>query len=278
MSDQGMIMQRVAWSGMTHPGRFRQNNEDTFLALNFDAREVRHLGKIGEGSLEGSDYVFAVSDGMGGAHSGEFASRIAVDKITKLLPKSFAFSNWKIDMGFYDILSELFSRIHDEMLVMGQNYEECVGMGATLSLGWFTPGKMYFSHIGDSRIYHVPADGKMIQLTHDHSHVGYLRRQGKLTEREARNHPRGSILNQSLGAGHQFLDPHIGTVETQAGDTFVFCTDGVVDGIWDHYLEDLARMPVGGDQYSTIAQRLVETAVSESGKDNATAVVVQISV
>ncbi len=277
MSHPGKIIQKISWSGMTHPGRFRKNNEDSFLALNFDAKEVRHLGKIGEGSLEECDYVFAVSDGMGGANSGEFASRIAVEKITKLLPKSFAFSSWKIDMGFHDVLGELFNRIHEEMLMMGQNYEECAGMGATLSLGWFTPGKMYFSHIGDSRIYHVPPADKMIQLTHDHSHVGYLRRKGELNERGQRNHPRGSILNQSLGAGHQYLDPHIGVVDTKAGDTFVFCTDGIVDGLWDHALEDMARMPAGADSYLTIAQRLVETAVSESGKDNATAVVVQIA-
>src|SRR6478609_989042 len=79
----------LRWSGMTHRGNYRPNNEDAFLALCFDGREPRYLGRYGEARLEGSDYVFAVSDGMGGAKSGEFASRIAVEKIARLLPRSF---------------------------------------------------------------------------------------------------------------------------------------------------------------------------------------------
>ncbi len=56
---------QLRWSGMTHPGRFRPNNEDSFLAILLDARGVRYLGKSGEASCEGSDFIFAVSDGMG---------------------------------------------------------------------------------------------------------------------------------------------------------------------------------------------------------------------
>jgi len=134
----------LRWSGMTHVGRFRSNNEDAFLALNFDAREVRYLGKSGDGSLEGADFVFAVSDGMGGAKSGEFASKIAVEKITRLLPKSFGMNAQSLDSGFEDILDELFDRIHHAISDLGRHYEECRGMGATLSLAWFMPGWMCF--------------------------------------------------------------------------------------------------------------------------------------
>lgn len=278
MSDEAFddIPPKVRWSGMTHVGRVRKNNEDTFLALNFDAHEVRYLGKTGEASLNECDYVFAVSDGMGGAKSGEFASRIAVDKITRLLPRSFLLSAQHLDAGFSDVLNELFHRIHQELSMLGKVYEECAGMGATLSLGWFRPGWMFFGHVGDSRIYYLPRDGGMTQVTHDHTHVGWLKRQGKLNERQVRIHPQRNSLNQALGAGQQFLDPQVGAVGCEPGDRFLFCSDGVTDGLWDHHLQDLARLPEGADAYASIAQRIVENAVAESGKDNTTAVMVEI--
>ncbi|WP_051946431.1 protein phosphatase 2C domain-containing protein [Verrucomicrobium sp. BvORR106] len=268
--------QHIRWSGMTHRGRVRANNEDTFLALTFDAHEVRYLGKIGESTLKESDFIFAVSDGMGGANSGEFASRIAVEKITRLLPRSFKFSAQRLVPGFADILSLLFDSIHAELTRMGRVYDECSGMGATLSLGWFTPGWMYFGHLGDSRIYYFPKDGEMTQVSHDHSHVGWLRRQGKINEREARTHPRRNVLQQALGAGHQLLDPQVGAVSCQPGDRFLFCTDGLTDGLWDRAIKELVLDPPAKLQDVPMAQRLVETALAESGRDNITALVVEV--
>jgi serine/threonine protein phosphatase PrpC len=266
----------LQWSGLTDCGRVRPNNEDAFLALCFDGHEVRHLGKTGQASLAGTDFVFAVSDGMGGAKSGEFASRIAVDRITKLLPRAFRLSAAGMTSGFTDVLSELFSAIHSDLLQLGFSYEECAGMGATLSLGWFTPEWMYFAHLGDSRIYYLPREGGIVQLTHDHSHVGWLRRQGQLNEREARSHPRRNALNQALGAGHQFIEPHVGAVGLQPGDRFLFCSDGLIDGLWDRQLDELIRTPPPEREGQSAAQRLVAEAVQNSGRDNTTAVVVEI--
>ncbi|MEO7412004.1 MAG: protein phosphatase 2C domain-containing protein [Opitutaceae bacterium] len=271
-----MSAAQLRWSGITDRGKVRTNNEDSFLALNFDGHEVRYLGKIGSASLADADFVFAVSDGMGGAKSGEFASRIAVDRITRLLPRSFRLRASGMANGFQDILAELFSAIHKDLLQLGQSYEECAGMGATLSLAWFTPEWMYFGHLGDSRIYYLPREGGLTQLTHDHSHVGWLRRQGQLNEREARMHPQRNSLQQALGAGHQFIDPHIGAVGYRPGDRFLICSDGLIDGLWDQRLEDLLRQPSAITGVSTPAQRLVEEAVQASGRDNTTALVVEV--
>lgn len=268
---------QVHWSGLTHVGRVRQNNEDAFLGLTFNGHEVHHLGKTGQASLEGFDFVFAISDGMGGAKSGEFASRITVDRMTKLFPRAFRLAAAGMGSGFTDLLTELILSIHHDLLKLGYSYEECAGMGATLSLGWFTPEWMYFGHVGDSRIYYLPKNGGLQQLTHDHSHVGWLRRRGELNEREARTHPRRNALQQALGAGHQFVEPHLGAVAHQPGDRFLICSDGLVDGLWDRQLEEFLRNPSRADDSQNLAQRLVEEAVQTSGRDNTTAVVVEIA-
>ncbi|HVW21290.1 MAG TPA: protein phosphatase 2C domain-containing protein [Opitutaceae bacterium] len=261
----------LAWSGATDRGPVRANNEDSFLALAFDAEQIHRLSRLGRTSLASTDCVFAVSDGMGGARSGEFASRITLDQVMRLLPRGFRRSAGGTVEGFGGIVLEIFQAIHRDLLHLGRSYEECAGMGATLSLGWFTPGAMYFGHVGDSRIYHLPRGGGLVQLTHDHSHVGWLRRSGKLNEREARSHPGRNALQQVLGAGHQFLEPQVGGVSCAPGDRFLFCTDGLVDGLWDARLEEALRQ--GGED---IAAGLVREAVAASGRDNATAVEVAV--
>src|SRR5258708_25189574 len=140
------------WFGRTDRGHVRANNEDSFLALQFDAREVHYLGKIGEAPTENIDFVFAVSDGMGGAKAGELASRITVDKITHLLPRSFKQSAMGLQTGFEDVFTELFDQVHRALTFLGWSDEEVHGMESTLSLCWFTPGWMHFCHIADSRI------------------------------------------------------------------------------------------------------------------------------
>jgi PPM family protein phosphatase len=264
----------LRWSGLTDTGRVRPNNEDTFLALKFDGHEVNYLGKDGHASMTGADFVFAVSDGMGGAHSGEFASKITVDRITRLLPRSFRLSAAGMASGFSDVLLELFSAIHADLSNLGRSYAECAGMGATLSLCWFRPDWMYFGHVGDSRIYYLPKDGGLVQVSHDHSHVGWLRRKGDLNEREARTHPRRNALQQALGAGNQFVEPHVGAVGHRPGDRFLICSDGLIEGLWDRQIEEIIRSPVA--EGSTAARRLVDEAVQNSGRDNTTALVIEI--
>ena len=168
-------------------------------------------------------------------------------------------------------LRELFGAIHYDLLKLGQSYEECRGMGTTLSLAWLTPGWMYFGHIGDSRIYHLPSAGGIIQLTHDHGHVGWLRRSGRINEREAREHPMRNLLNQALGAEHQFIDPQFGALPCAPGDRYLLCSDGLTEGLWDRQLEEIVR--TAGS--APAAQLLVQAALERAGRDNITAMVVE---
>ena len=261
----------LKWSGCSDAGKVRRNNEDSFLGLQFDAREIFRLGKFGEASLEKNDFAFAVCDGMGGAKAGEYASQIAAEKITTLLPRAFRQSASGLNAGFGDVLTELFTQIHRALVYLGNSYEECHGMQTTMSLCWFTPGWMYFGHIGDSRIYHLPARATGIkQLSEDHTHVGWLFRNGKISEYEARTHPRRNVLQHALGGANQFVDPQTGAVACERGDIFLLCTDGLIDGLYDGQLVDILRAS------RNPAQKLVEASIKNSGRDNTTALVIQI--
>ena len=267
--------QSIEWSGLTDVGRFRKNNEDAFLALALNGEGVRRLGKYGEASIEENDYIFAVSDGMGGANAGEFASSIAIDKITRLFPSVFRNAAGGIEVGFKDLFGELFQQIHRELTHMGQAYEELHGMGATLSLCWVCPGWVYFAHVGDSRIYHLPVTGGVQQVSHDHTHVGWQQRNGEISEMQARSHSGRNALQQAIGGKTQNLSPQFGAIGYEPGDIFMICSDGLVEGLWDSGIKRLIRNPPK-NALEDVAQRLVAEAVQTDGKDNTTTVVFEL--
>lgn len=266
----------LVWHGWTDRGKVRTNNEDSFLGLQFDAREVQLLGRLGEGSMESVDRAFAVCDGMGGAKAGEVASRIAVEQITKLLPRSFQQKAKGLEAGVFDVLGELFVKIHKAIVYLGNSYDECSGMETTLSLCWFTPEWLYYAHVGDSRIYHLPnGTEELRQLSHDDTHVGWLLRNGKISEREARSHPRRNVLQKALGGGNQFVDPQVGRLDHRPGDIFLICSDGLSEGLYPHQIVDLLRSGIQED--GNPAKALVEASVDRDGRDNTTAVVIRVA-
>ena len=266
----------LKWFGCSDLGKVRKNNEDSFLGLRFDAHEVHRLGKFGEAGTEKYDFTFAVCDGMGGAKAGEFASNIAVEKITTLLPRAFENSARGLETGAADVLAELYEQIHRALVYLGSAYDECHGMQTTMSLCWFTPEQMFFGHVGDSRIYHLPkGENEIKQLTDDDTYVGWLFRTGQLNEREARTHPRRNVLQKALGGGNQFVDPQVGAVACQRGDFFLLCSDGLTEGLYDHYLVDILRAAAKDNKINP-AQLLVNEAVKNDGRDNTTALVVQV--
>ena len=264
----------IRWSGHTDRGKVRPTNEDSFLALQFDAREIHRLGKIGDARTGDHHFVFAVSDGMGGSHAGEFASRVTVDKIVHLLPRSFRQEATGIAAGFIEVLEELFGEIDFALKYLGSTYpEDCHNMGATLSLCWLTTEWLHFAHVGDSRIYYLERQsGQFRQISHDDTHIGWLRRQGRISEREARQHPRRTALQKGLGADYQFVTPQVGSVYLQPGDKFLLCTDGLTEGLFDSQLADHLSTPTD----SPIAPRLISSALETAGGDNLTALVIEV--
>lgn len=276
-SNEGSPSTGVSWSATTDVGRFRKENEDAFLALEMSHREVLRLGKYGEAAFETGDFIFAVSDGMGGHNAGEFASRIAVEKITELLPTAFRLEAQGLQRGAPDLLEQLVHAIHQQIQKLGQAYSELDGMGATLSLCWISPDWMHFCHVGDSRIYLLPEQGGIKQITEDHSHVGWLLRSGKITPTQARFHPSRNQLSQSLNAQPITLQPQIGAVRYDPGDRFVICSDGLYEGLSDINIEHFIRNRPEKNKELSEAESVVKESVTNSGKDNTTAVVIQIT-
>jgi protein phosphatase len=264
----------LEWFGWTDVGRVRKNNEDAFLGLRFDAREVHRLGKFGRAPLTTHDFTFAVCDGMGGAKAGEFASSVAVEKITALLPRSFQNSARGLNPGFADVLAELYDQVHRALAYLGGAYEECHGMQTTMSLAWFTPGWMHFGHVGDTRIYQLAkGENDLKQLTADDTHVAWLLQNGKINDYEARTHPRRNVLQKALGGENRFVEPQVGSVECGRGDVFLICSDGLTEGLFNAQIADFLR-----DKKSAAnpAKALVEAAVKNDGRDNATALVIKV--
>jgi protein phosphatase len=182
-----------------------------------------------------------------------------------------------LQTGFADVLTELFSQIHRALVYLGESYDECHGMETTMSLCWFTPGWMFFGHIGDSRIYHLPAKPKTIrQITQDDTHVGWLLRSGQISQHEARTHPRRNVLQKALGGGNQFVDPQVGAVACERGDIFLICSDGLTEGLHDHQLIELLQVPNLTSADHNPAKLLVDAAVKNYGRDNTTAMVIQV--
>jgi protein phosphatase len=181
-----------------------------------------------------------------------------------------------LDAGYADVLEELYDQVHRSLVYVGGSYEECRGMETTLSLCWFIPGWMYFGHIGDSRIYYLGKNEPAIkQLSHDDTHVGWLFRNGQINEREARTHPRRNVLQKALGGSNQFVEPQDGAVACEPGDIFLLCSDGLVEGLYNEQLVAILR----GDEAvenASVAQNLVRTSVANDGRDNVTALVVEM--
>ena len=272
---------KIAWSGHSDSGRYRLKNQDRFIALKVDGEGAYHLGKKGNDSLEQSNFVFAVSDGMGGANAGDFASRAVVEQISILFPSVCKIQAQGVEVCFQNVLMELVSNLHTAISNMGSSYKELDGMGATLSMLWVRAEQVYFAHIGDSRIYHLTKKGDFNQITKDDTHIAWLKEKGAISDYEARNDPRRNILQQVIGGKTQHLNPQFGELVLNDEDRFLICSDGLNEGLMDSTIK---RMMIEAETITTLdlemdsfAEKMVNQSVSVDGKDNTTALCIQIN-
>lgn len=225
----------------THAGRIRQTNEDAYHA---------------------DTALLAVADGMGGHAAGEIASGLAMATLKQ----------WRDWANPSEALRASFAQANQLILGGALSDPKCSGMGTTLTAVYMTGRRLYFAHVGDSRLYMYRA-GVLSQLTEDHSIVGELLRIGGLSESEARVHPQRNVLTRALGVAPE-VDVDSGSLEVLVGDRLLLCTDGLHDVV--RHLQIARVLAQVADQETAVAQ-LIHLANGLGGRDNVTAILADVT-
>jgi PPM family protein phosphatase len=226
---------------LTHPGRKRRHNEDSYVH---------------------EPPLFAVADGMGGAKAGEVASGLAVEAL-HVSPDVGGDSEAYV----VDLIQEANRRVYTR----ATEDASASGMGTTMTVALVDAdgGRVTIGHVGDSRAYRV-REGELQQLTDDHSLVGELIRSGKLTREEAEVHPQRSVITRALGTDPD-VDVDTFVVDARAGDTFLLCSDGLSSMVSDQTILNVVREHPRDLQAT--AKGLIAAANRGGGDDNITVVV-----
>lgn len=252
-------------------------NDDAWLAFASDINGPSLLGNEGRHSLEAHDLVFAVSDGMGGGNAGDVASRLLLEQLSEMIPRTFKTAASGLHPDYLHHIQQAVQAVHLEINAEAAIEESKQGMAATLALAWFTPENLYLCNVGDSRIYvHRASDTEVgtTQLTEDHTFVWKKLHRGELSEREFRAHPRRSALYEVVGGGHRKVNPYIASFPYHSGDRFLLCTDGLIDGLWDKHIHATFLKKPGST--STLAESLMSRAIENDGKDDTTLIALEV--
>ncbi len=230
-------------------GRKRQHNEDSFL-------------------ISPSVGLFAVADGMGGHRAGEKASRMAVERLRDALvpPRKGATRD------------EVLGHLQRAMFVTGaaifdaaQSDPELAGMGTTLTSVLFHGVRAYVAHVGDSRAY-LYRDGRVQQITVDHSWVAEQVKAGLLTEQEAKESRFRHIITRSVGFEREVQVD--GTIcPMQVGDCLLLCSDGLSNYLEEEEFAEILSLHL----YRDVPQILVDLANSRGGDDNITVILIHLA-
>jgi serine/threonine protein phosphatase PrpC len=228
----------------TDTGRQRHANEDSYFAR---------------------APLFAVADGMGGAQAGEVASRIAAGAFER----RGRVSDEKPAEGQLEEIAQAANR---EIHQLAQEDSSRAGMGTTLTSAVLRDDEVSLGHVGDSRAY-VLRDGQLKRLTKDHSLVEELRRQGRLTEEQAEEHPQRSIITRALGP-----EPNVNvdtmTFPAKDGDVFLLCSDGLTTMVSD---DEIRQILTEARTLRSGVSKLIEAANRGGGRDNITAVAFRVA-
>jgi serine/threonine protein phosphatase PrpC len=232
-------------SAASNTGRKRRHNEDAYV---YDPP------------------LFAVADGMGGARAGEIASALAAAALREadLDPAESA------ESAVVRLIQSANERVHERAL----SDAAASGMGTTMTVALFRPeGNVVIGHVGDSRAY-LLRDGKLEQLTDDHSLVAELVRRGELSPEQAEVHPQRSVITRALGTEPE-VDVDAFTVAARDGDVFLLCSDGLTTMVDAATIAELVQR----DRFelTSASRALIRVANERGGEDNITTVLFAIA-
>src|SRR6267154_1729010 len=226
----------------------RPVNEDSFLA-------------------DGVRGIFVVADGVGGADAGEVASQKAVDVIND------AFRDKVADGEDVEDLMELaIQRANSAIHQMAAEHPRFSMMATTVVALHLDGSRATIGHVGDSRLYRLDPDGKLLRETDDHSIVEEEVRAGRMTPEQAANHPSKNVISRALGA-EELVEVDMKTIEVCDGNTFLLCTDGITRHLPDSELQELL---LSGQSVEESCAAMKERCYQRGAEDNLTAVIVQI--
>jgi PPM family protein phosphatase len=228
---------------ITDTGRKRRRNEDAYVC---------------------EPPLFAIADGMGGAQAGEVASRLAAAALKESGAKTLGG-----EQRIFDLIQEANRRVYDR----SSTDPNTSGMGTTITVALVENGDVAFGHVGDSRAYLI-RDGRMEQVTEDHSLVNELLKSGKLSPEEAVAHPQRSVITRALGTDPD-VDADTFTIEANAGDVFLLCSDGLTDMVGEREILELVERNRG--DIDAALKALVKAANRSGGEDNITVVAFEIA-
>lgn len=251
----------AAWSyaGTTDVGRTRAHNEDC-IAVKEDLQLV------------------VLADGMGGYQAGEVASKIAVDVVideitdSKLTEKDIA--RIDPDVGVSVAMRRLRSAIekaNNRICSVQREREELDGMGTTIVAACFYDGRVGIAHVGDSRCYRL-REGKLEQLTRDHSLVQDQLEKGLISADEAAHSPQKNLITRALGID-ALAEADTHEFRTRAGDMYLLCSDGLSDMVDN---SDIHKELVSNRSTKDMVARLVAAANEAGGRDNISVIIVRV--
>lgn len=241
-------MKFKAW-GITDKGYYRSNNEDAFY--------LSH----NEGDLCLFPF-FIVADGLGGHAFGEVASRLAVERTSKILSKS--------GPPYSESLKMAFREAHQGILKEKEGNPNFQEMGTTMTALWFREDIALVGNCGDSRAY-LFRDSKLMQVSRDHSYVQELVDRGLITPKEARFHPYRNIVTGVLGIENSFRTD-VFPLEIKEGDLFLLTTDGLTEELRDEEIEKI----IATHSPENLIYELLSQALDRGGQDNISLIVVKL--